>query len=87
MLITRLLKLLKIDLSGVRSIAPSVDINATLLKRMHVGERAPVPQPPLIILLVPGSSSASVDPFVALSAQLQEHNLKITTRLDKMSAR
>jgi len=36
-----LLKLLKFDLSGERSIAPSVDISSTLLKRMYVGERAP----------------------------------------------
>jgi len=33
MIITRLLKHLKIDLSGEKAIAPSVDINSTLLKR------------------------------------------------------
>ena len=77
MLITRFVKLLKFDLSAKRDIAPSVDINSTLLKRMHVGERAPAlaPQPPPIIPIVsPGSSSASVDPYPALSAQLREHN-------------
>jgi len=52
MLITCLLKLLKFDLSGERSIAPSIDIKNTLLKRMHVGERAPIPQPPHIFHLL-----------------------------------
>ena len=87
-LISRLLKLLKFDLFVERSIALSIDINGTFLKRMHVGKHAPapVPQPPPIIQVVPGSSSASVDPF-ALLAQLQAHDLKITTQLDKMSAR
>ena len=48
MLITRVLKLLKFDLSAKRAIAPSVDINSTILNKMHVGERAPAlaPQPP-----------------------------------------
>ena len=36
MLITRLLKQLKFDLSTERSIEPSVDINSTLLKRIRV---------------------------------------------------
>ena len=52
MLITRLLKQLKFDLSTERSIKPSVDINNTLLKRMHARERAPAPQPLLIIYVV-----------------------------------
>jgi len=62
MLITRLLKQLKFDLSAERSIEPSVDINSTLLKRMC----APAPQPPPIIPAVSlgssSASSASVDP-------------------------
>jgi len=65
-LIIRLLKLLKFDLFAKQSIKPSVDINITLLKRMH----APTPQPPTIILVVaPGSFSASlasVDPYTVL---------------------
>ena len=70
MLITRLIKLLKFDLSGERSIAPSIDINNTLFKRMHVGEHAPVSQPPPIVPpFVPGSSLTSTDPYIALSAQ------------------
>jgi len=35
MLITRLLKQLKFDLSADRSIEPSVNINSNFLKRMH----------------------------------------------------
>jgi len=57
MFISRHLKLLKFDLSAESSIAPSIDINNTLLKRMHAKERAPapIPQPPPIILpVVPG---------------------------------
>jgi len=88
MLITRLLKQLKFDLSVERSIAPSIDINNTLLKRMHVGEHALIPQlPPIIPFFVPESSSASVDPYVALSAQFLEHSLKISSQLEKISTR
>ena len=71
MLVTRLLKLLKFNVSAERSIAPSVGINSLLFKRMHVGERtpAPVPQPPPIIShVVPQSSSASINPYTAPSA-------------------
>jgi len=79
MLITRLLKQLKFDLFAERSIEPSVDINSTLLKMMHDRERAPAPQPPPIIpAIAHGSSSASVDPYIALSAQLREHDLKMS---------
>jgi len=88
MLITRLLKQLKFDLSAERSIKLSVDINNTLLKRMHARECAPAPQPPLIIPAVtPGSSlasSASVDPYAALSAQLREYDLKMTTHFERI---
>ena len=49
---------------------------------MRARERAPAPQPPPIIhAIAPGSSSASsasVDPYSALSAQLREHDLKMT---------
>ena len=82
MLITRLLKQLKFDLSTEWSIELSVDINSTLLKRMRAKERVPAPQPPPIILVVsPGSSSASfasLDPYLVLSAQLREHNLSMS---------
>ena len=77
MLITRLLKQLKFDLSTERSIEPSVDINSTLLKR----KRVPAPQaPPIIHAVVLGSSSVSsvsFDLYLALSAQLWEHNLSM----------
>ena len=43
MLITRLSKQLRFDLSIERSIELSVDINNTLLKRIRVRERAPAP--------------------------------------------
>ena len=48
MLITRLLKLLKFDLSSEKIVALFIDINNTLLKRMYIGERAPIPPPPII---------------------------------------
>ena len=47
MLITRLLKFLKFDVSGEKVVAPSIDISSTLLKRMHLGERALIP--PLLL--------------------------------------
>ena len=52
MLIIRLLKQLKFDLSTKWSIEPSVDINSTLLKRMHASERVLAPQPLLSFLLL-----------------------------------
>ena len=71
MLITRLLKQLRFDLSTERSIEPSVDINSSLLKRMRVRECVPAPQPhPIIPAIVPGfssASSASFDPYLAIS--------------------
>ena len=74
MLITRLLKKLRFDLSIERSIEPSIDINNTLLKRMHIRKRAPAPQSqPIIPVVAPGSSSGSsapFDPYHALSTQL-----------------
>ena len=39
MIITRISKRLKVDLFGEKAIAPSVDINSTLLKRMQTGTR------------------------------------------------
>ena len=40
MILTRLFKHLKINLSNERTVAPSIDIDRTLLKRMHVGLHA-----------------------------------------------
>ena len=88
MIITRLLKQLKFNVSAEQSIELSVDINNTLLKRMHVRERALTPQPPAINPAVaPGSflaSSASVEPYLALSAQLREHDLKMTAHFERI---
>ena len=84
MCITHLLKLLKFDVSSEKAIAPSIDINSTLLKRMHAGERALIPPPSVIPLFASGSSSASADPFVAFSAQLQDLSLTINTQFEKI---
>ena len=83
-LITRLLKQLKFDLSSERSYEPSVDINNTLLKRMHARERPPAPQPQPIFSAVPGSSSGSsapFDPYLALSTQIREHRQEISAEM------
>ena len=74
MLIIRLLKQLKFGHFIERFIEPSVDINNTLLKRTRAREHAPASQPLPIIPPVASesysASSASVDPYTALSAQL-----------------
>jgi len=58
---------------------------------MHARERVLASQPPPIILVVvPGSSStssASFGPYSALSAQLREHDLKITANFQRMEHR
>ena len=55
---------------------------------MRARERALAPQPPSIIPAVaPGSSSASsasVDLYTALSAQLREHDLKMITHIERI---
>jgi len=84
MLITRLLKHLRFDLSSKRSFEPSVDINSTLVKRMRAGERLPAPQPQPIFPAVHGSSSGSsapFDPYLALSTQLREHSQQISAEM------
>ena len=82
---------MKFDLSAERSIEPSVDINNTLLKRMCARERAPAPQPPPIIPVVAprssSASSASIDPYTALSAQLREHDLKMSANFERIEYR
>jgi len=71
MLITRLLKQLKFDLSAERSIEPSVDINNILLKRMRARERAPAPQFPPII------SAATLDSLQPLQPPLIHTQLSL----------
>ena len=73
MLTTHLLKLHNIDLSGEKVIASSVDINSTLLKRMHVGEHAPF----LLSLLL--FHRLHLDPPLLLQILLLHslHNFKI----------
>jgi len=65
MIITHLLKHLKIDLSPEKVISPSVDNNSTLLKRMQAGthDHAPplLPIQPQVHFIF-GSSLSSVDP-------------------------
>jgi len=79
MIITHLLKQLNFNLSSERSVELSIDINSTLLKRMHARERPHALQPQLIIptVHVPGSSSSSSAPsdsYLAFSTQLREHH-------------
>ena len=84
MLITRLLKQLRFDLSTERSVEPSVDINSTLLKRMRARERLPAPQPQPIIPAVHGSSSGSsapFDPYLVLSTQLREDSQQVSAEM------
>ena len=58
---------------------------------MRARERAPAPQPPPIILaVVPRSSSASsasVNQYTALSAQLRKHNLKMSANFERIENR
>jgi len=49
-----------------------------------------LPSPLLLLLLLPLDSlvfSASVDPYTALSAQLYEHDLKMTANFERMEHR
>ena len=91
MLITCLLKQLKLDLSTEQSFELSVDINSTFLKKMHARERVPAPQPPLIIPVVASGSSfvfsSSFDPYLALSVQLREHNLSMSAHFQRLEQR
>ena len=74
MIITRLLKHLKIDLSGEKAIAPSVDKNSTLLKRMQTGARVYAPVTPVQpqVPFASGSTSSSANPYAAVMTQIQD---------------
>ena len=68
MILTRLFKHLKIDFSGERVIALSIDVNNTLLKRMQADAHVHAPPPPVQpqAPFISGSSSSSADPYAAL---------------------
>ena len=87
MILTRLYKSLKIDLSGEKVISPSVDIYHALLKRMQAGTRVHS-QPPSILPQAPFvfGSSSSADPYVALMTQIQDLSLKFTSTTEKILA-
>jgi len=87
MLITRLLKQLKFDLSTERSIEPSIDINSALLKRMRARERVLAPQPPPIFLLLSLDHLQPLLIHTQLSTQLREHDLKMTANFQRMEHR
>ena len=66
MLLTRLFKHFKINLSNERVVNPLIDINSTLLKRVHVGAHVQAsshPSLPPVRHFVPSSSSSAVDPY------------------------
>jgi len=64
MFISYLLKQLDFDLFSETPTEPSVNLNRTLLKRMHARVRLPAPeQPPIPPAHVPGSSSAPGSSF------------------------
>ena len=58
---------------------------------MCARKHAPAPQPPPIILAIAlgfsSASSASFDPYTALSAQFRKHDLKMTTNFERMEYR
>ena len=58
---------------------------------MCAREHASAPRPPPIIPVVtPGSSSASsasIDPYITLSAQLREHDLKMSANFERIEHR
>jgi len=99
MLISYLLKQLDFDLSSETPSEPSVNLNNTLLKRMHARVRLPAPeQPPIPPAHVPGSSSApgtssapgpsipsDLQAFISseLRAQFQEHQSWVTAEIQQ----
>ena len=69
MILTRMFKHLKIDLSDEKVIAPLIDIDRTFLTRMQAGVHAHVPPHPASPPVQPvasDSSSLAVDPFAGI---------------------
>ena len=86
MLVTRLLKLLKFDLSGEKMLHPLLT-SIVLFLRGYIQESAPISPPPVIPPFASGSSFADSGPFAPFSAQLQDLSLNINTQFEKISTR
>ena len=86
-ILTRLFKHLKIDLSGKKAIAPFVNINSTLIKRMQASTRAHAPSP-LVQPQAPfvSGSSSSVDPYDVLMTQIDDLSLNIISATETILA-
>jgi len=88
MFITRLLKHIKVDLSDEKTIASSMDINNTVLKRMQTATRVHAPVPPIQpqVLFASGSTSSLVDPYPAIMTQIKVLALNFTTSTEQVLA-
>jgi len=88
MIITRLLKHLKVDLFDEKAIAPSMDLNNTVLKRMQTATRVHAPVPPIQpqVLFASGSTSSSADPYAAVMTQIKVLALNFTTSTEQILA-
>ena len=87
MILTRLLMHLKINLSDERIVAPSIDIDRTLMKMMHGGLRDQAPPHPtssLAQLFASRFSSSVVDPYADIRTQLSDLSLHITASTKKI---
>ena len=89
MILSRLFKYFKINLSDKGAVNPSVNINSALLKRMHVGAHVQAPShpsSPLVQHFVSGSSSSAVDPYAGMMTQLNDLSLQITSSKKRILA-
>jgi len=87
MILTHLFKHFKINLSDGRTVAPSIDIDCTLLKRMHVGLHAQAPPHPTSLpaqYFAFSSFSSAVDPYAGIITQLSDLSLSITSSTEKI---
>ena len=91
MILTRLFKHLKINLSDKKTVGPFIDIDHTLLKRMHVGFHAQAPPHPTSALtsslaqyFSSSFSSSVVDPYADIRTQLSDLSLHITASTKKI---
>ena len=93
MILIHLFKHLKINLSDERTVAPSIDINHTLLKRMHVSLRAQAPPHPTSAPTSPpaypfasGFSSSAANSYTDIKTQLSNLSLHIIAFTEKILA-